>query len=476
MYLLVQNKGVAPVESYTLLGVSTARDSGVEGVIGQFGSGAKHAVLVLLRAGLDLSIYCGKTKIKFHTVDTDINDGISVKTVKTVVAKLSGDSNRTVKLGWTLGFGAIDWDDIEMALREFVSNAIDRTLREGSSVTDARDAEELRVGLVGDETVRALAGYTRVYVEATDEVQDYFKQLPVRFLQFSDDPLKSTKIQPKRGRNLTDTQKAVIYRNGVYVCELAGKDSLCDYNFTTSELRIDESRNLNEYVVRAAIAELYRNASPLDLARVFRSVINDVDSMESGLDSYYLRNTYGSSSRVDEQRTRWQEAWALAAGDGVLCDDSLHTVQALGRKGYKPVVVGNSAWREAANFYGVPSSESVLDSNEKLGRTETEASEAAQDAVREVWEWVELAGMTNGYVCPQVRGFDEATNCESECLGFYRPGSDTIWLRNDQGGDYLLETALEEIGHYVTGATDNSRDFQNFFMRMITRLMAKVEA
>ena len=476
MQLLIQNKGVAPVESYTLLGVITARDSGVEGIVGQFGSGAKHAVLVLMRAGLDLSIYCGKTRIRFETVDTIIDDGISSKTVKTVVAKLSGDCNRTIKLGWTLGFGALDWDDIEMALREFVSNAIDRTLREGVSVVDARDAEELRVELVDDKTVRALDGYTRVYVEAIDEVVTYFNQLSTRFLQFSSDPLKNTKIQPKRGRNLTDTGKAVIYRNGVYVCELDGKDSLCDYNFTTSELSIDESRNLNDYVVRAAIAELYRNAAPQDLARVFRSVIDGENIMEAGLDSYYLKNSYGSEARVSEQRTRWQEGWALAAGDGILCGDSLHVVQALARKGYTPVAVANSAWEEAANFYGVPSAEKVLDSNEKLGRTETEATWAAKEAVEEVWDWIVLAGMTKGKKAPEVKGFDEATNCESECLGFYRPGGETIWLRNDQGGAYLLETALEEIGHYVTGATDNSRDFQNFFMRIIVRLMAKVEA
>ena len=52
MFLLVQNPGVAPVEGFTLLGVSTTRDCGVEGAIGQFGSGNKHAINVLLRAGL----------------------------------------------------------------------------------------------------------------------------------------------------------------------------------------------------------------------------------------------------------------------------------------------------------------------------------------------------------------------------------------------------------------------------------------
>ena len=52
MFLCVQNPGVAPVEGFTLLGVSTTRDCGVDGAIGQFGSGNKHAINVLLRAGL----------------------------------------------------------------------------------------------------------------------------------------------------------------------------------------------------------------------------------------------------------------------------------------------------------------------------------------------------------------------------------------------------------------------------------------
>ena len=69
MYLLIQNPGIAPVEGYTLLGVSTTRNCGVAGTIGQFGSGAKHAINTLLRAGLRLLIYCGKTRLEFTTRD-----------------------------------------------------------------------------------------------------------------------------------------------------------------------------------------------------------------------------------------------------------------------------------------------------------------------------------------------------------------------------------------------------------------------
>ena len=90
MYLLVQNPGVAPVEGYTLLGVSTTRNCGVAGTIGQFGSGAKHAINTLLRAGLKLLIYCGKTRLEFTTRDDTVNDGLVSKPIKRVVCKLGG--------------------------------------------------------------------------------------------------------------------------------------------------------------------------------------------------------------------------------------------------------------------------------------------------------------------------------------------------------------------------------------------------
>lgn len=123
-YLLIQNAGNAPVEGYTLLGMSTTRGCGMEGAIGQFGSGAKHAINVLLRAKLKFWIYCGKTRLDFYTKEETIDDGLTQKTVEKVMCRLGGTSSRTIDCGWVLDFGAIDWNETAMAIREFVSNAI----------------------------------------------------------------------------------------------------------------------------------------------------------------------------------------------------------------------------------------------------------------------------------------------------------------------------------------------------------------
>ena len=47
-WLMIQNKGEAPVEGYTLLGATSSRGNPTEGVIGMFGTGNKQAIFVIL--------------------------------------------------------------------------------------------------------------------------------------------------------------------------------------------------------------------------------------------------------------------------------------------------------------------------------------------------------------------------------------------------------------------------------------------
>jgi len=40
----------------------------------------------------------------------------------------------------------------------------------------------------------------------------------------------------------------------------------------------------------------------------------------------------------------------------------------------------------------------------------------------------------------------------------------------------LLKVALEELAHFITGATDNSRDFQNFLLDVAVKLGRREKA
>jgi hypothetical protein len=449
----------------------------VEGTIGQFGSGNKHAINVLLRAGLKVFVYCGKTRLDFQTRDEEIDDGLTRKAIKRVVCKLSGTSTRTIDLGWVLDFGSIDWSDIGMALREFVSNAIDRTVREeNGGFIPALDDGRLAVQIVPDDTLRAKDGYTRVFIEANEAVQKYVAELPKRFLHFSPDPAQVTKsFLPKADRNLNGKKTAVIYRAGVFVREVEdhSDDSIYDYNFKAGELQIDECRNASDYAVRAAVARLYRKASTAELVPVFRALIEHKAAFEAGLDQDYILPSWETPK--EEQKANWQNAWEAVAADAVLCGPSNTIAEFVEKKGYNAKTVNSNSIVTAAARFGIRTDSQVLSENEKKGKEILPATVAAQAAVDTVWSWLVKYNMTNDCVKPPVGCYRDAMNAGTRILGFCDDIG--VYLADDQAsGDVpskaCLKTALEEVLHWVTKAGDNSKDLQNVAFCLIVEILA----
>lgn len=478
-YLMIQNLGEAPVEGYTLLGLSTTRDCGVAGTIGQFGTGAKFAINVLLRANLKCWIYCGKTRLYFFLKKEAIFDGLSTKTVERVMCRLSGRSHRTIDCGWCLDFGAIDWTDTAMALREFVSNAIDRTIRQEGNFMESMEKGNLSVTIQTEDQRRAKDGYTRIYIEMSPEVQRYFGELPKRFLHFSSNPAQvEMSLLPKADRNLGDgSLTPMIYRNGVLVREIneVKRPSLFDYNFKPNELSIDECRNSSEYATRAACATLIRKATKDQLAIVFRSLGDKESTFEAELDPYYLAPTY--IDPTPDEKEAWQGGWKAANGDAVLCDatatGSKEIAEVVQKKGHKVKSISGTAWAQNAERFGIKTAETVLTHNEQMGRDEIPASDAAEAAVDEVWGWLEDLKMTQGKPRPHVACFRDIMSGECSTNGYYIDGC--VFLREDHAGSrtkFLLKVALEECVHYVTDATDCSRDFQNYLLDMFVEIAA----
>jgi hypothetical protein len=475
-FLLIQNKGIAPTEAFTLLGASGSRHN--NSLIGQFGSGAKLAITTLLRAGKKVTVYCGKTRLEFKTKTIVINDGLEERREDQVYIQFGGTSKKKVDLGWTLGMGEMDWScNLDMAIREFVANAIDRTDKEhqlngGETVRESFLNRDLAIEIVPKDWMRAQDGYTRVFIESCDECQDYADNLQMKFLHFGNTDLGKNiipKVHPGK-------RKAQIYYNGVFVRELQNSaDSLRDYNFTGNQIKIDESRNLDEYTARAAIGKLYRDANVDDLVVMFTALGRGEACLETGLDSYYVKlNSWEDGPKNEERRARWQEAWERVNGDSVACGHDQGVVADFARrKGYSYSVIREAAMLDVVKDYGIKGVGDVLSDHERNGRTITAPTFDAIDAVNQVWEWVTATDLIDTEKCkkPVVKGFDELTDAESECWGFYKPGEDCIYIRNDCGGEYLLETVLEEVAHYVTGAQDGSRDMQNFLMRLFIRWM-----
>src|SRR3954453_6947207 len=89
-FLRIENVGTAPEEGFTVFGVSLADTSQSDKVIGQFGSGNKHGVAVLLRNELSPIVFAGTLKLEFSTRTQTVSDKHATKEFSRVVVKFGG--------------------------------------------------------------------------------------------------------------------------------------------------------------------------------------------------------------------------------------------------------------------------------------------------------------------------------------------------------------------------------------------------
>src|SRR5579864_3214961 len=480
-FLKIVNVGVCPPEGFTVLDVSLAHTSANPGVIGQFGSGNKHGVAVLLRNELSPVVFAGTLRLEFGTRPQVVSDAQATKEFSRVVVKYGGNDpvtgasrSSTEDLGFVLEYGRQDWDEVALALREFVSNAIDRSIREWG------DWSGVKIEVVDEAQVRAKRNFTRVFVPLSAEVLQFYNSLGKWFLHFSEPESLEKAILPKKNRNLGDRKAAVIFRRGVRVREFESSDteSLFDYNL--DNLRIDESRRASDWDVKHGAGKALANADKHTLAVLFDRLLNsDKVAWEFGFDIYSLSPSSGDSAEVLSQRSKnWSEAFNQVAGeDAVLTGKG--TKDQLERKGYIPVVAPENLV-SAAGVYGVQTPASVLSVDEMVGRDISDPTPDAQAAVDFVWSWLEETGLTNGKQKPPVKVFTSILDAGTMLNGFYRDG--VVYLHQDLGGTAsefggrqalsirLVHVALEDVAHHVTGATDNSRDFQNFLLDLAVKL------
>lgn len=489
MFLMIQNPGIAPHEAFTVLGLSTTRsahservkddDNDLDLLIGTFGSGSKHAINLLLRNSLSPIVFCGKQRLEFYVKPESVDDGLQVRNYGQVRVKRSGKTaegvsiNRDEKLGFALEYGVQDWDDLSMGLREFVSNAIDRTIREEGKFLPAIQDGRLQIEIVADNQVRAKDGYTRVFVPFNELIQKFYMELPKRFLHFSEPQLIRQNILTKRDRNFGHVKNAVIYRKGVFVREVLSckNASLFDYNFN-DELKMDEARNVDDWRVAEAAAVAMRNATTDTLTTVYRSLIKKEESWESTFDQWTLSiERIHDAEKRSAAKARWTEAWNIAADKAVLVEHyesgTNNLEEKITRKGFKTASV--KSWATASVTNGPRTVYDVLSSHETKGLEVIEPTEFATQAVDTVWGWIEECNLTNGREKPSVQSFNQLPDAESETFGFYENGVVFINTIHSNAGvnDRLLQTALDELTHHCTGSFDSSRDFQSFLMRII---------
>ena len=502
-HLMIENPGVAEPEAFTLFGGTTSRYRKSPNVVGKFGTGNKHGTATLLRHGYWPLICAGNLKMEFSAEDIALGDRYFKEVhVKYSGTTADGKTPRSKKsLNYTLDYGALDWEDPEFGLREYVSNALDRADLEagadfvkfaaaGRDMTEEEVSEDPTLGplyltylrtcryydkvaveLVNENEVRARKGFTRIFIPADERVERFVRNLGKWFLHFSEPTRLYDTLLPKNGRSLTGKDRPVIYRRGVLVREVnTSLPSLYDYNLES--LALDEARKVDDYKVSGEAAQAFGGSAPECLATYFQATLDGRETWESRFSSYDLFHWGLGDEEKERRKANWGEAFRRIMGDLAVVS-SPEGGEVAQRKGYKVLSLPDG-FRKAAESYGLPTPATVLDADTLSGRTVQEPFPSAVRGLDDVWAAVELAEMTNGKSKPGLKDFSTS----ERLLGYYRDG--TVYVNtciDGSGVTYdLVATLFEEVGHHCSGAADGTRHFSEWLIHMLARAAGIVSA
>jgi hypothetical protein len=332
----------------------------------------------------------------------------------------------------------------------------------------AKPWENVKIEIVNENQVRAKAGFTRVFIPMNEKVFNFFNNLGKWFLHFSEPELLGKTILPKTNRNLNERNTAVIYRRGVRVREIAhGPQSLFDYNL--EKLNLDESRNVNEWMVQAEAACAIAFSGRENLSILMQSFLGESVFWEHGFQENALFPFSANSSAIAVAKSEWRSAFENVFGANAVVATK-NGGEMASRKGYTVVEIPEGMYLASSKF-DIPTPNKVLSIDDLEGRELTPATRHVIDAVNWIWSIAEQHMMLNGKSKPDVECFTKIMTNGCQTLGFYRQNK--VFVNTDIAGgmtQQLLVTVAEEVTHHVTGATDNSRDFQDYLLNLMVKI------
>lgn len=408
-FIKITNAGIAHIESFTLLGVSTAR--GEASKIGQFGSGAKMGILTCLRKGLHPIVVSGNNRIEFGTIDKHMGN----KPYKQVIAIVNGV---TSELGFSLEFGALDWTKVDYAIREFVSNAKDQGNCD-ISIVDTIDASS-------DNS-------TSLYVEYTDDIKTYHQNIGKYFID-CDDIIQHNYLSSFK-----------VYRKNVLVCENTDKRSLFMYNL--ADLKVDESRNAEMYQVLYSATWSLKHMDDNQAETLVKALINGVDCIEvNDFQACYYNFAYTNAKLLAAYNRKYN---GLKIVSQELAQFASNKQQC--------IVVSAKAFEILSNA-GVEQAD-IMGSRKgaENGFVSIAITTDCKRIFNRVWKKVVALGFHNGKAKPELAMFSKPMSNGSTIGGYYENG--TVYIDRNHVTPKVI---LEEIGHYVTDADDCTRDFQDW--------------
>lgn len=417
-FLLIENKGQIDVNALTLMGGSTKRDSTT--MIGFYGSGNKYAIALLLKAKIGLRIFSGEKELVLSTEPVTFRD----KSFEKILI-----DGRETSLTTDMG---PQWDTW-MAIREFVSNAID----EGDNNV-----------IPSTEIVAGKEGYTRFYIEHVPQTKEVIDNWDTYFAFDRTDAiidLPAGKLFP----NICHEHQRILYRRGIR-CYDSG-ESLYHYDlpiFTINESRVID----NLYTARNRVRDFLVEHATKDVAKTIMECAfrNDI----------FLETTI----EYNESWLKLNAAWKEAVGNRIVINEDLGGFYADRRREPHVIVSKSLARKIKASFpeievCGVGEDDEVFTSPVELTAKMEYQLKKATDALKEMKYEIKYP-------------IEVVTFSRASVLGLAKNG--TIYIspkQFDKGIREIAVTLIEENEHLITNHDDCTREFQDhLFNKWISAL------
>ena len=421
MYLKISNKGQVEVEALTLVGASTKR--GDSSQIGMFGSGNKYAMAYFLRNGINPIIYSGEEKIEISTELTKLRDDefnvICVNGAKTSITTEMGHH-------WKL------W----MALREIYANAQDEGLISFEKVEDVDPKEN----------------ETHFYIPINDEISDFMFNLDDYFSME-----KNVLFENERGKILKKhSDKARIYRRGILVYETT-MNSIFDYDLYNIKINEDRMVNHEWYIWE----EMWSLLQECDNENIVRSALYGCN--ERGR----IERNISSVSTI--QFSYINDAWDAVLKDKFICsldiggyvkDSERAKTLFLPSKLYHTLVTA---------IKGIKEPTSLKKSNGGVFFNLIDDESSLFERLMPVMDFFAVVKFKIPYKIKFV------TFTDSSVLGM--ADDETIYLSPhnlDKGVHFTVNTIIEEYIHLKSGASDETRAFQDASIDMFITYMKEL--
>ena len=418
-YLEIKSFGEIDVQAFTLIGASSKRGDSTK--IGLYGSGNKYAIATLLNQNIDFKVFSGEDEIMFTTKEQSFRG----QTFKVILVN-------GIETSLTTTMGGNDWQNAFAPIREIYSNALD----------EDEDATLQKVDEFSKEK-----GYTKFYIELTEDVEHFYKNVHLYFCKTNPKVLFANSKGVMYSN--TDNENTRIFRKSILSHFSEKVKSLLHYNL--DDIEINESR-----VIKYIWQVDYK------LAVLWKSCTNEE------LISTLLFRLNGANNGFLEHKIEWSEsenfsdAWYSVCVNKKLApveyldmfsEEELKGAYQLPMKLLKPL-------KEQFNDLQVLGMTSKSDSNFVVVKPNQILVDKVIDAISK------LRGTRYTHRFADIH-IEYVKFFNNNILGLAEDGKIFLSSKLDSFSvDEIAKIIIEENEHNLTGFEDETRSFQNHLFNL----------